>query len=737
MSISFDLSIEISEQYDFTKESLIKIELNPWVRNQWPLVYFIQNESIKKAYVGESTNASKRIRNHLDSPKKRELNKISIIGSDKFNKSATLDIEHKLIQYIAAEGTYKLQNGNHGLINHHYYQQDLYTDLFKNIWEKLIEKKIVSKSLKEIENSELFKYSPYKSLNPEQYSSVLQIIEKLNTNKSNRIFIKGNAGTGKTILATYLIKLLNSDVSDSNLDEYSEDEINEIRLIRRYQKKFPDAKIGLVIAMTSIRKTLKDVFRKTPGLHADMILSPSDTFKTPYDLLIVDEAHRLRQYKNISWRGVFRKNNRRLKLGDDGNELDWLLANSKHQIFFYDAEQSVRPSDVDAIEFDKLLKDNNVPVMELTSQMRVKGGTDYLSFVRELLNVKRKKKEIFIPDNYELKIFDSLKDLYQQLAIKENKYELCRLVAGYSWPWLSDPKRKPKPAPGTIDIRIDGLEFQWNQTDKGWVHSEDAFEEVGCIHTTQGYDLNYTGVIFGEEISYNKKTGEIEIDRDKYFDNYGKNGVEDTKDLKRYIINIYKTLMYRGIRGTYVYACNEDLRDYLKGHIETYSKGFHLRKLAQKDVKPYINSVPLFDIKAAAGSFSEQQIHTSTEWVELPMKYTPKKGYFVCRVVGESMNEKIPNGSYCLFKEYTGGTRSGEIVLVQHTKIQHSEFGSGYTVKKYESSKKENDINWEHIAIKLKPMSDDPEFEDLVFTKEDLELEKLKIVGIFVDILNL
>lgn len=132
MRIPFDLSIEVSEFYDFNKNSFAKIEENPWVKNQWPLVYFIQNEKERIAYVGESTNASSRIKNHLANPKKSQVfNKISIIGSDKFNKSATLDIESSLIQYISAEGSYSLQNGNYGLVNHNYYQQDLYKDLLK------------------------------------------------------------------------------------------------------------------------------------------------------------------------------------------------------------------------------------------------------------------------------------------------------------------------------------------------------------------------------------------------------------------------------------------------------------------------------------------------------------------------------------------------------------------------------------------------------------------------------
>ena len=618
MSPSFQLSIEVSEQYDFNKESLSKIEQNPWVKNQWPLVYFIQNDNTKIAYVGESTNASIRIKNHLLNPKKASvLNKISIIGSDKFNKSATLDIVSNLIQYITAEETFELQNGNFGLINHNYYQKDLYKDLFKEVWNKLMEKKIVSKSLAEIENSELFKYSPYKSLNEDQYNSVLQILTGLCEKNNNRIFIKGSAGTGKTILATYLIKLLTSDVSNTNIEEFNDDELKEISYIKQFQLKYPNAKIGLVVAMSSLRESLQSVFRKIPGLKSSMILSPSDTFKgtDKYDLLIIDEAHRLRQYKNIGWLGAFKKNNQKLGLSDSGNELDWIIANSKNQIFFYDAAQSVKPSDIDENHFDKLINNGDTLNLELKSQMRVKGGNDYISFVDQLMHIRRKEVEHFKIKDYELLIFDSLKDLYDELRRREEIYGLSRLVAGYSWPWLSDSRLKP--APETIDIDLDGLKFKWNSTQKDWVNSPNAFNEVGSIHTIQGYDLNYTGVIFGREIDYNKSTGKIEINPKLYFDKYGKNGA-DIEDLKAYVINIYKTIMYRGIRGTFLYACNKGLRDYLKENIETYKKEIPFRILPFEDVKPYVNSVPLVDITAAAGNFSDLQIHSNFDWIELP-----------------------------------------------------------------------------------------------------------------------
>jgi len=142
--------------------------------------------------------------------------------------------------------------------------------------------------------------------------------------------------------------------------------------------------------MKSLRRTLKNVFREIPGLEASMVIKPSDTFKKEkYDLLIVDEAHRLRQYRNISWAGTFRENNRKLGLGDSGTELDWILANSENQVFFYDRDQSIRPSDIDEERFTALLNDENVLRLKLHSQMRVKGGSDYIRFVDDLLGLNR------------------------------------------------------------------------------------------------------------------------------------------------------------------------------------------------------------------------------------------------------------------------------------------------------------------------------------------------------------
>ena len=725
MNQVFDLSIDISE-YDFSKESLNHISENQWVKNQWPLVYFIKNEQIKKAYVGESTNALSRLNNHLINKERAVLNKVSIIGCDKFNKSATLDIESNLIQYISSEGTFSLQNGNNGLSCHNYYQRDLYGNLFKEVWKKLIEKKVVNKSLEEIQNSNFFKYSPYKSLNQDQYNSVLEIIENLNKKSSVHIFVKGSAGTGKTILATYLIKLLTSKYGELNVEDIDVENYREIELLSDFHKKYPTLKIALVIAMTALRTTLQNVFFKIPGLNKAMVISPTDTFKEKYDILIVDEAHRLRQRKNIGWMGVFTQNNNKLGLGNEGTELDWIIANSNHQIFFYDSAQSVKPSDIPQKKFEVLLSKPSTIKLELKSQMRVNAGSDYISFVNNLLNCRLEESTTrYVPQNYELRVFESFIELNDELTKKEKEHQLCRLIAGYAWPWATKGKNSKK----HYDIEIEGLKFCWNRTDKDWIGSENSFQEIGCIHTTQGYDLNYVGIIFGNEIKYNPESNKIEIVPENYYDRNGKAGIKNPEDLKEYIINIYKTMMYRGIRGTYIYACDKNLMKYLQKSIHIIQNTTPFRILDKSEAKPYVNCLPLYDISVAAGNFSDKQQSQDFEWIELPAPYKARKDYFVCKVVGESMNKKIPNGSYCLFRQDEGGSRNGKIVLVELYDKQDSETGSHYTVKEYYSLKNISEEQWSHQSITLTPLSDNSEYKSIELVGD--EINSFNVVGIF------
>jgi DUF2075 family protein len=557
------VSTLLISKYSFNKDTIRDISENQWVRNKWPLVYIISDDKIKEAYVGESTNGLARMLNHLVNIERLKLSTLHLITSDKFNKSATLDIENNLIKYISADGKYKLQNGNAGLTLHNYFQKDLYFEIFKTIWIELRGENLTINPIKKIDNSDLFKYSPYKSLSTDQYDAITKLLHILINDSPSRTFVKGSAGTGKTILAIYLIKLLKTDYRNYDI---SEDEISsneDFKLISTIKDKFENPIIGLVIPMTSLRKTLKTVFKSIKGLNPNMVIGPSDVLKQKYDLLIVDEAHRLKRRKNIVNYASFSANNKALGLDDNGTELDWILLQSKNQIFFYDDAQSVKPSDIPKDVFDELRIYSNY--LELVSQMRVIGGSDYINYVDNLLHGRTDiLEDKFQMEGYDFEIFDSLRKMVDEIEIKEKEFGLSRMVAGFAWDWISKEDKSK------FDIKIEGVELQWNYVTEDWLNSSNSHNEVGCIHTTQGYDLNYVGVIFGNEIDYDPILKKIVIIRENYKDKNGKNGINDIEVLHQYIINIYKTLMYRGIKGTFVYVCNENLRNYMKEHINLH-----------------------------------------------------------------------------------------------------------------------------------------------------------------------
>lgn len=190
--------------------------------------------------------------------------------------------------------------------------------------------------------------------------------------------------------------------------------------------------------------------------------------------------------------------------------------------------------------------------------MRVRAGADYVEFVRALLRDEAPS----LPElgEYELRLFDDLGEMRDAIRQKDAEVGLSRLVAGYAWDWAS------KKNPDAFDIELDGERMRWNGTDKDWINSKGALEEVGSIHTVQGYDLNYAGVIIGPDLRLDTATGRIVADRENYRDKKGKENTGHLKDvfgdddLLTSIRNIYGVLLTRGMRGTYVYVCDPLLK---------------------------------------------------------------------------------------------------------------------------------------------------------------------------------
>mgnify|MGYP000932326639 FL=1 len=303
MSLSNDFVIN---RYEFNSNLFNEFQNLHSVKDLWPIVYVLSDDKklnggkIKDAYVGETTDAFARMSNHLKNDEKNKLTSVHIITSETFNKSATLDIESNLIKYMHGDGQYNLLNGNLGLANHNYYQKPEYWNIFKSIWDKLRSEGIAKHDISFINNSDLFKYSPYKSLTPEQKLGLLGIINGLLNNDYKNFIVEGGAGTGKTILAIFLFKLLNTNNEDFNFKEFGDDEAEFYQKIKKLKDKFKSPNMALVVPMSSFRKTLQKVFKTIKGLKATMVIGPSELAKGKYDIVLVDESHRLRRRVNLT-----------------------------------------------------------------------------------------------------------------------------------------------------------------------------------------------------------------------------------------------------------------------------------------------------------------------------------------------------------------------------------------------------------------------------------------------------
>lgn len=225
--------------YSYNAEGLSKIKEWHYGIN-WPAVYIIYNTDT--AYVGETLDVVRRTEQHLQEDEFKQFTDICLISSKTYNKSVILDLESFLIKYMSAEESKKLINGNAGVVDHDYfYREEAYEDDFRDVWKELVSLQIVKRSIAEIENFELFKYSPYKTLNEEQQRTAYDILKRLgeinNASQKSLIEVRGGAGTGKTILAVYLVKLLTDLNRNKNALDYIDNNENA-EAIRHLVKTF-------------------------------------------------------------------------------------------------------------------------------------------------------------------------------------------------------------------------------------------------------------------------------------------------------------------------------------------------------------------------------------------------------------------------------------------------------------------------------------------------------------------
>lgn len=513
----------------------------------WPMVYILTNSDA--AYVGQTTSVATRINQHGANEEKRDFETVSIIFNEEFNSSVITDYEHRLIGYMHADGRYKLTNKNDGMADANYFSKKTYATMFEELWNELRRLELAHHSISEIEESEVFKYSPFKALTTDQRLALDRILCAIDRGLKNSdpIVVEGMPGTGKTVLAIYLLKTLHDNPD------------------------YRDLNIRIIEPVTSLRNTLRKSLANVSGLSPNDVIAPTDLAKAPFgykpgkrknfDILLVDESHKLKRRVNLGTQFAnYDAVNRELGLPKHASQMDWILDQARLPVFFYDPLQSIGPSclEPDAIKIG-LGRAAEHPI-RLESQMRVKGGNAYLRYVRSVLDGSHSEKRNF--EGYDLVLHDSFSDFVESFARNYERHNLSRMVAGYAWRWSS------KKDPSIDDIVIDDVGLKWNRTYDNWVgrgvDDPEIAHEVGCIHSIQGYDLSYCYVIIGNDLVFDEKIGRPKANKSSYYDRNGF-ATASPEELDRYIKNIYYVLLTRGILGTHIYVTNPALKSYLSG----------------------------------------------------------------------------------------------------------------------------------------------------------------------------
>lgn len=552
-----------------TLNSTVKIwehTLNKRVLSSYPTVYIINDNKHSKysVYVGETTNIKRRTLEHInvdiiegnmwENFSNSNSSMMYVIGHNYFNKSLTLDIENKLMQYLSSVDSVENLYNKRTNPQSDYYTSEHFEAIFSKIWQQLHRQNAQLFPLESaIQESAIFKASPFHKLTNEQYLAKQLILERVrralqNDETGQHIFVDGEAGSGKTVLLSSLFfELVNEFKKDFKIDNPSlYFLVNHNQQLKVYQQ-IAD-KLGFNYKRgDKITKPTSFINHHSPDEKVDVV--------------VVDEAHLLLTQGQMSYRGK--------------NHLADIISRAKVVVTVFDKNQILSRTQIweeDTLQQIIESSQQNDNYIRLLNQMRIHADKQTIHWIRNLVDNRTIEN---IPKDslgYEIKVFESPKSLYEEIKAKnENKDSgISRVVATFDWEF----KDKPKSNGELWGVEIDDWKLPWNlqlsvdRSEKklSWPEQSQTINEVGSTFTIQGFDLNYVGVIIGPSVIY--RDGKIQFDKNKSKNNkatQNRTMADNSKQnfAEELLKNELNVLITRGINGLYLYAVDEELQNAL------------------------------------------------------------------------------------------------------------------------------------------------------------------------------
>lgn len=372
------------------------------------------------------------------------------------------------------------------------------------------------------------------------YENILQLACKSKADMKKRtIIVEGGPGTGKSVVA---INLLAELTKRGQFAQYASKNSAPRQV---YSQKLKG----------NFKKSRVDIMFRSTGSYTEIENNYVDT-------ILVDEAHRMNEKS-----GMFQN------IGE--NQVKEVIHSSKCSVFFIDESQRVTMSDIGSVdEIKKWAKaeSSEITQLKLLSQFRCNGSDGYLAWVDNTLEIQPTANYNLEDIDYDIRVLDSPLEV-RELIIEKNKINhRSRMLAGYCWDWIRDGKNNSK----VHDIKIGDFEMSWNLGNSIFALDETSIDEIGCIHTSQGLEFDYVGLIIGDDMRYENHhivtdfSKRAKTDQSmkgiKKLDKQDHCKAEEKAD--EIIKNTYRTLMTRGMKGCYIYCTDQNLRNYLKQKIQ-------------------------------------------------------------------------------------------------------------------------------------------------------------------------